>query len=63
MGKALHRKIFSAIGSAIADYEMIQAGDRVLLGVSGGKDSLLMAWALADIRKDLGQVLTGSHNH
>ena len=51
MGKALHRKIFSAIGSAIADYEMIQAGDRVLLGVSGGKDSLLMAWALADIRK------------
>jgi tRNA 2-thiocytidine biosynthesis protein TtcA len=51
VGKQHHRRIFSSIGKAIADYRMIQHGDRILLAVSGGKDSLLMAWALADIRK------------
>ncbi len=34
--KSLLRKV----GRAIADYRMIREGDRVLLGVSGGKDSL-----------------------
>jgi tRNA(Ile)-lysidine synthase TilS/MesJ len=34
--KALLRKV----GRAIADYAMIRPGDRILLGVSGGKDSL-----------------------
>lgn len=29
-----------AVGRAIADYTMIRPGDRVLLGLSGGKDSL-----------------------
>lgn len=47
----IRRRIFSGIGNAIADYKMIQPGDRILLAVSGGKDSLFMAWALADIRK------------
>ena len=34
--KSLLRKV----GRAIADYGMIRGGDRILLGVSGGKDSL-----------------------
>ena len=34
--KSLLRKV----GRAIADYAMIREGDRILLGVSGGKDSL-----------------------
>jgi tRNA(Ile)-lysidine synthase TilS/MesJ len=34
--KSLLRKV----GRAIADYAMIRPGDRILLGVSGGKDSL-----------------------
>ncbi|MEJ2395583.1 MAG: ATP-binding protein [Candidatus Thiodiazotropha sp.] len=34
--KSLLRKV----GKAIADYQMIRDGDRLLLGVSGGKDSL-----------------------
>lgn len=34
--KSLLRKV----GKAIADYRMIREGDRLLLGVSGGKDSL-----------------------
>lgn len=51
MGKGINRRIFGVIGSAISDYELIQDGDRILLGISGGKDSLFMAWALADIRR------------
>ncbi|OQX06841.1 MAG: hypothetical protein BWK76_25655 [Desulfobulbaceae bacterium A2] len=35
------------IGRAMADYHMLADGDRVLLAVSGGLDSLLLAWILA----------------
>ncbi len=35
------------IGRAMADYHMLAEGDRVLLAVSGGLDSLLLAWILA----------------
>jgi len=34
------RTLASLAGRAIADFGMIRAGDRLLLGVSGGKDSL-----------------------
>ncbi len=42
-------RIFGPIGKAISDYSLIQPGDRIIIGVSGGKDSLFMAWALSDI--------------
>jgi len=41
--------VFRPIGKAISDYALIGAGDRIIVGVSGGKDSLFMAWALSDI--------------
>ena len=34
------KKLASLTGRAIADFDMIRAGDRILLGLSGGKDSL-----------------------
>ncbi len=34
------KSLLRQVGRAIADYRMIRAGDRLLLGVSGGKDSL-----------------------
>lgn len=40
---------------AIQDYEMIQAGDRVCVGISGGKDSMALVTALAHLRKYLGR--------
>jgi hypothetical protein len=34
------RTLTSLAGRAIAGFDMIRAGDRILLGLSGGKDSL-----------------------
>ncbi len=45
------RELFGPLGSAISDYDLIGSSDRILMGISGGKDSLFMAWALSDIRK------------
>ena len=36
---------------AVDDYDMIQAGDRVAVGVSGGKDSLLLLVALRHLQR------------
>jgi tRNA 2-thiocytidine biosynthesis protein TtcA len=44
--KSLLRKV----GKAIADYRMIRDGDRILLGVSGGKDSLSLLQVLQHLR-------------
>ncbi len=39
------------IGRAIADYRMIKDGDRILLGLSGGKDSLTMLHVLHQLQR------------
>ena len=45
------RSLLSAAGKAIGDYAMIRDGDRVLLGLSGGKDSLSLLHVLLDLQK------------
>ena len=44
------RSILRSIGRAIGDYAMIRPGDRLLLGLSGGKDSLSLLQALLYLR-------------
>lgn len=45
------RRILSAVRRAIQDYGMIEAGDKIAVGVSGGKDSLTLLCALAEYRR------------
>jgi len=39
------------IGRAIGDFDMIRSGDRILLGVSGGKDSLSLLHIMLHLRE------------
>ncbi len=45
------KKSVSLIRRAIEDYNMINDGDRIAVGVSGGKDSLVLLCALAELKK------------
>ena len=38
--------VLRAVGRAIHQYDMISDGDRIAVGMSGGKDSLTLMWAL-----------------
>ncbi len=40
-----------SIGRAMCDYQMLTDGDRVLVAVSGGLDSSVLAWVLQEWRK------------
>ena len=47
----VEQKVLDAIGRAMGRFAMLRAGDRVAVGVSGGKDSLTLLHALAAYRK------------
>lgn len=49
--KKLHKRLRRETGKAIADFEMIQDGDRVMVCISGGKDSLTMLDILLHLRE------------
>lgn len=45
------QQLMSYVRRAIDDYHMIEEGDRIAVGISGGKDSLALLHALAGIRR------------
>ncbi len=47
----LPKIIFSKLMRAVVEFDMIQDGDKILIGLSGGKDSLLLTYALATLKQ------------
>jgi tRNA 2-thiocytidine biosynthesis protein TtcA len=45
------KSLLRPVGRAVGDYDMIREGDRILLGVSGGKDSLSLLQVLLHLRR------------
>ena len=45
------RRILSHVRAAVDDYKMIEDGDRIAVGISGGKDSLMLLKALCELRR------------
>jgi len=44
----LYKTLNRTVGRAIHEYDMIADGDRIAVGLSGGKDSLTLMWILSE---------------
>ncbi len=45
------QRLYSLVRQAVDDYQMIGEGDRIAVGISGGKDSLTLLYALNGLRR------------
>ena len=45
------QRLYSFTRKAVDDYKLIKTGDKIAVGISGGKDSLTLLYALAGLRR------------
>ena len=78
MRPKLSKRVIKTIGKTNANYSLISAGDKILVGLSGGKDSLSLVHSLKQIQRQapfdfeflavtisygMGENLQGLQNH
>lgn len=51
MGVPFHQHLFPPVKKLVWEYDLIKDGDRIAVGVSGGKDSLVTLYTLAQMRQ------------
>ncbi|MCL2391502.1 MAG: rhodanese-like domain-containing protein [Oscillospiraceae bacterium] len=51
ISKKFRKSIFSRFTKSIRTYDLVQAGDRIAVCISGGKDSMLMAKLFQELKK------------
>ena len=49
--RKLEKELARKAGQAVRDFDMVAHGDRILVGMSGGKDSFAMLYLLEDLRR------------
>lgn len=54
MKLSLPKNYTNKIVKAVAEFDLIENGDHILVGLSGGKDSIFLLYTLAFLRKYLG---------
>jgi tRNA(Ile)-lysidine synthase len=62
--KEIYRRVLTSVKNTITEFEMTRSGDRVLIGVSGGPDSVALLHILNDLVPELFLKLAVAHlNH
>lgn len=51
MKRSFRHILWHQVGKANADYQLIEDGDHLAIGVSGGKDSVTLLYVLANLRR------------
>ena len=57
------KKLLSYTRQAVDDYKLIEEGDHIAVGISGGKDSLTLLYALAGLETLLSEEIHTHGNH
>lgn len=52
MKHSMPQNYYSRLWRAISEFDLIAAGDKILVGLSGGKDSVFLTYALALVRQN-----------
>lgn len=50
------QKLLSLTRQAVEDYQLIEEGDKIAIGISGGKDSLVLLSALSKLKNSIQNI-------